>query len=308
MEESAQERLRGRSPSPCSAGWGEVSVVEKVVGYKKIKFFTHENAGYGDVRLPEMQMHTTAFWLTVPEERVRRRIRTGRAAAISGLARDSGGALETVATLALMCDPRDLGATLGEANPDGEHGAVAGRGTNREGCPSGAERAAWWWRSGRGRHAGVQSYPLFLYEHIPGGTGSGRADLRAARGAARTRAAAIDRELPVPRRVPVVRGARRRDGERADRARRSRSISWTTSRRFRAPKHTASGSGERSAPQRVISTSTATSFHGASSGVRAAGPDSRTMRAHSSSEIRRGPKAEASAASESISELGVSRP
>jgi DEAD/DEAH box helicase domain-containing protein len=46
---------------------GEVSVVEKVVGYKKIKFFTHENAGYGDVRLPDIQMHTTRFWLTVPE-------------------------------------------------------------------------------------------------------------------------------------------------------------------------------------------------------------------------------------------------
>ena len=27
------------------SGWGEVSVVEKVVGYKKIKFHTHENAG-----------------------------------------------------------------------------------------------------------------------------------------------------------------------------------------------------------------------------------------------------------------------
>ena len=49
-------------------GWGDVKVVEKVIGYKKIKFYTHENAGYGDVRLPEMQMHTTAFWLTVPED------------------------------------------------------------------------------------------------------------------------------------------------------------------------------------------------------------------------------------------------
>ena len=29
------------------------SVVEKVVGYKKIKFHTHENVGYGDVTLPQ---------------------------------------------------------------------------------------------------------------------------------------------------------------------------------------------------------------------------------------------------------------
>ncbi len=48
-------------------GFGDVKVEEKVTGYKKIKFFTHENAGYGDVHLPEMQMHTTAFWLTLPE-------------------------------------------------------------------------------------------------------------------------------------------------------------------------------------------------------------------------------------------------
>src|SRR5439155_17688845 len=92
------------------SGWGEVSVVEKVVGYKKIKFYTHENAGYGDVRLPEMQMHTTAFWITIPES-VCQEIPQGRAAAIDGL-RGAGIALETVSTLALMCDPRDLGCTL----------------------------------------------------------------------------------------------------------------------------------------------------------------------------------------------------
>src|SRR5690606_14995774 len=44
---------------------GDVKVLEKVTGYKKIKFFTHENAGYGDVHLPEIQMHTTSFWLTL---------------------------------------------------------------------------------------------------------------------------------------------------------------------------------------------------------------------------------------------------
>ena len=68
--ERAPERRRWRAAT-WPSGWGEVAVVEKVVGYKKIKFYTHENAGYGDVRLPEMQMHTTAFWLTVPERVVR---------------------------------------------------------------------------------------------------------------------------------------------------------------------------------------------------------------------------------------------
>jgi DEAD/DEAH box helicase domain-containing protein len=127
------------------AGWGEVALVEKVVGYKKIKFFTHENAGYGDVRLPEMQMHTTAFWLTIPERRCAE-IPQGRAAAIDAL-RGIGMALETVSTLALMCDPRDLGATLGDTAEDG---AVP----QKDGGPK----------------AGY-SPTLFIYEHTPGGIG-----------------------------------------------------------------------------------------------------------------------------------------
>jgi DEAD/DEAH box helicase domain-containing protein len=90
--------------------WGEVSVVEKVVGYKKIKFHTHENTGYGDVHLPDLQMHTTSFWITVPEALLDE-LGIGRAAGIDAL-RGLGAVLETVATLALMCDPRDLGRTL----------------------------------------------------------------------------------------------------------------------------------------------------------------------------------------------------
>ncbi len=136
LEESATG-LVGRSA--WESGWGEVSVVERVAGYKKVKFHTHENAGYGDVRLPEMQMHTTAFWVKVPES-VRASVEGGPAAAIDGL-RGVGVALETVATLALMCDPRDLGTTLAEAIADA-HGEGAG-----------------------------YSHTLFLYEHVPGGTG-----------------------------------------------------------------------------------------------------------------------------------------
>jgi DEAD/DEAH box helicase domain-containing protein len=121
-----------------TTGWGEVSVVEKVTGYKKIKFYTHENAGYGEVRLPEMQMHTTAFWLTVPEE-VALGCPAGRAAVIDAL-RGIGRALEAVATLALMCDPRDLGTAMAEPVP-------------HEGPAHGYDPT------------------LFLYEHCPGGTG-----------------------------------------------------------------------------------------------------------------------------------------
>ena len=40
--------------------WGEVTVVAKTHMYKKIKFHTHENIGWGQIHLPEQEMHTTA--------------------------------------------------------------------------------------------------------------------------------------------------------------------------------------------------------------------------------------------------------
>jgi DEAD/DEAH box helicase domain-containing protein len=133
-----------------ATGFGEVKVIEKVTGYKKIKFFTHENAGYGDVHLPEMQMHTTSFWLSVPEptvEAVSQREQAGRANVVLAL-RALGQALETVSTLALMCEPRDINRTLGNGF-DGE-GAMPGRNQGQ-----------------RGDHEPT----LFLFDAQPGGVG-----------------------------------------------------------------------------------------------------------------------------------------
>ncbi len=166
LEESATGPLvaeNGRDREAWGSGWGEISVVEKVVGYKKIKFYTHENAGYGDVRLPEMQMHTTAFWLTVPESVVAE-LPFGRAAAVDAL-RGIGIALETTATLALMCDPRDIGTALGDAEPatrDEEDEA-------RSDTPPTPPRS---FVPKKVMGGGPKYNPtLFLYEHVPGGTG-----------------------------------------------------------------------------------------------------------------------------------------
>ena len=64
---------RRRMPSPTlptstrpRASHGEVHVVSRVVGFKKIKFYTNENVGSGELDLPEQQMHTTSYWLTIP--------------------------------------------------------------------------------------------------------------------------------------------------------------------------------------------------------------------------------------------------
>jgi DEAD/DEAH box helicase domain-containing protein len=99
------------------AGLGDVGVVEKVVGYKKIKFHTHENVGYGEVHLPEMQKQTTAFWLTFPEDFVQSQPEP-RAAVVDAL-RGLSKAMHVVGAVGLMIDPRDLGRTLGSRNEDG---------------------------------------------------------------------------------------------------------------------------------------------------------------------------------------------
>lgn len=49
-------------------GYGEVVVTNLVTMYKKIKFNTHENVGWGKVHLPEQEMHTMAFWFAFAED------------------------------------------------------------------------------------------------------------------------------------------------------------------------------------------------------------------------------------------------
>ncbi|HEX5098780.1 MAG TPA: Zn-binding domain-containing protein, partial [Polyangiaceae bacterium] len=141
-----EERLR-TALGDARAGFGDVKVIEKVTGYKKIKFFTHENAGYGEVNLPEMQMHTTSFWLTLPETLVAS-LGAPRAEAVDAL-RGIGHALETVASVALMCDPRDLGRTLGDGEDEGE-------------APG---------RDPFAKRTGGFDPTLFLFDSIPGGVG-----------------------------------------------------------------------------------------------------------------------------------------
>lgn len=46
---------------------GEVIVNSRVTMFKKIKMYTHENIGSGPVDLPEMEMHTTSYWVSVSQ-------------------------------------------------------------------------------------------------------------------------------------------------------------------------------------------------------------------------------------------------
>src|SRR4051812_44885865 len=89
---------------------GEVHVVSRVVGFKKIKFYTNENVGSGELDLPEQQMHTTAYWLTIPAEALHGLpyALDDRRDGVVGLAY----AIRQVAQLLLMCDRHDIGISI----------------------------------------------------------------------------------------------------------------------------------------------------------------------------------------------------
>jgi DEAD/DEAH box helicase domain-containing protein len=134
---------------------GEVHVTSQVVGFKKIKFHTNENVGSGDLAMPENQMHTTSYWLTIPREVV-------RALPFAGDERRDGVValsytLGQMAALFLLCDRHDLGVALGD-NGQGE--ARIERGLRRLGA------------------AQTEPIPgddyepqIFIYDAYPGGIG-----------------------------------------------------------------------------------------------------------------------------------------
>jgi DEAD/DEAH box helicase domain-containing protein len=98
-----------------SYSFGDVLVRSQVVGFKKIKFFTNENIGAGKLELPENEMHTTSYWITLERPLL-------ESLPFSISERQSGmfgllHALESVATLLLMCDRRDLATAIGERPP-----------------------------------------------------------------------------------------------------------------------------------------------------------------------------------------------
>ncbi len=131
------ESFDDRSLGPLIANHGEVRLNRQIVGFKKIKFYTNENVGAGDLQLPEQEWHTTAFWLRFPAEYLSTLADfspTERQNGVVGL----GNVLRTIGAVLLMSDVRDLGLAVTGDEPD--------------------ER-------------GVFEPDLFLYDNFPGGIG-----------------------------------------------------------------------------------------------------------------------------------------
>jgi DEAD/DEAH box helicase domain-containing protein len=124
---------------PLEASHGEVRLNRQIVGFKKIKFYSNENVGAGDLQLPEQEMHTSAFRLHFPQtylESLSDYSPTEKQNGVVGL----GNVLRTIGALLLMCDPRDLGVAV-----------------------SGADKT--------GAGAALFEPDLYLYDNFPGGIG-----------------------------------------------------------------------------------------------------------------------------------------
>ena len=154
----------GPAPSVTSShSHGDVLVRSQVVGFKKIKFFTNENVGAGKLELPENEMHTTSYWVTLGRTML-------GLLPFSISERQSGmfgllHALESVATLLLMCDRRDLGTAIGEC----PNSVIPSKSTGSETHPSGSELL-----SARFEEAASAEFfepNLYLYDAYPGGIG-----------------------------------------------------------------------------------------------------------------------------------------
>jgi DEAD/DEAH box helicase domain-containing protein len=155
-------------PPPVTGAHGEVHVASRVVGFKKIKFYTNENVGSGDLDLPEQEMHTTAFWLTLSRELV------GALPFASDDRRDGvvglSFAMRQVAQLLLMCDRNDIGVSIG--NGDEQEGLSNGP---REGSPhisEGGPERPHTEMTRAGYPVTLSEEPrIFIYDNYPGGIG-----------------------------------------------------------------------------------------------------------------------------------------
>ncbi|MEN8222037.1 MAG: DEAD/DEAH box helicase [Acidobacteriota bacterium] len=89
---------------------GDVHVFSQVVGFKKLKFFTNENVGSGDLQLPQREMHSTAFWFTIRKSLLDsiEINNEDKIEAVNGIAH----LMRHISAVMLMCDVKDLGVSV----------------------------------------------------------------------------------------------------------------------------------------------------------------------------------------------------
>jgi DEAD/DEAH box helicase domain-containing protein len=151
---------------------GEVHVVSRVVGFKKIKFYTNENVGSGELDLPEQQMHTTSYWLTISPQVMAQLpfAADDRRDGVVGLAY----AMRQVAQLLLMCDAHDVGISIDEMEQEAlrlarpEPVDQPPRSALRRSAVASAKAEG---RARSGQVSAERAARIFVYDNYPGGIG-----------------------------------------------------------------------------------------------------------------------------------------
>ncbi len=140
---------------------GEVMVASLVTFYKKLKFVTDENVGWGPIDLPEIELQTTAYWLTTQAAS-----QGWRRADLDVALLGAGRAIQAVAAVLLMVDPRDLGLVSQVRSPHQERPTIY----LYEAVPGGVGLAPPALRSppGADRGCGRPDPRLRLRERLPG--------------------------------------------------------------------------------------------------------------------------------------------
>ncbi len=105
-----------RRADPTDIFKGEVQVVTRVVGFKKIKFYTNENVGYGKINLPDLEMATTAYWFTIPQYIIDT-LAFDRGASIGGIL-GIAKALHSVAAIKIMSERHDIHHAVGDKSAE----------------------------------------------------------------------------------------------------------------------------------------------------------------------------------------------
>jgi DEAD/DEAH box helicase domain-containing protein len=154
------EQFDGAVAGTGASHHGEVHVVRRVAGYKKIRYYTHENIGFGPVNLPDAELHTTAVWWQLSQP-VLDSLFASKQDALDGFL-GAAYALHVIARIAVMADGADLQKAVGSG--DGAWFAVAdaqGRGQLRrhEGPPTAPDDIA------------AFTPTIYLYDNFPGGVG-----------------------------------------------------------------------------------------------------------------------------------------
>jgi DEAD/DEAH box helicase domain-containing protein len=154
------ERFEQEPQGKGAAAHGEVHLIRRIPGFKKIRYYTHENVGYGNINLPDQEMHTTSVWWELRPGELEGSF-TSRQQALDGFL-GAAYALHHVAALRLMAEPGDLGRAVGDGDAKW-FATVGGNGRGQMRDVSGQEIAP--------DHQGRFRPAVFLYDNYPGGIG-----------------------------------------------------------------------------------------------------------------------------------------